>query len=160
MLSAVDHSTDQGTALAPFPHLQLFEMLCSVFIPKVSLFFKCKITCHFIQCTFFLSVSVSSHTFPHTPLLPSIFSKHAECRNHIHSKKNFKTLPCNGYKEPEDGDTGWETGQRPHTDTTHVWKILKGQKSKCAKPVRSWRADEISKAEFNLKKMSCNISYL
>lgn len=55
-MHGADHSAEQGTALAPFPHLWLFEMLCSVFTLKVSLFFKSKITCNFIQCTFFLSV--------------------------------------------------------------------------------------------------------
>lgn len=63
-------------------------------------------------------------------------------------------LPCNGCTEPEDGDTGWETAQRPHTATAHVQKTLKCHKSQCAKPVRSWRADAASKAEFNLRRPS------
>lgn len=96
---------------------------------------------------------VISHFLSHSSPPFDIFKACGMQEPHLQQKNPFKMLPCNGYTEPEDGDTGWETAQRPHTATAQVQKILKCQKSKCVKPVRSWRADAAPKAEFNPKKM-------
>lgn len=130
-------------------------MLCSVFILEVSLFCKSKITRNFIQCTFFLSVSVSSHAFPHTPFLPSVFLKHVECRNQIYSKRP-KTLKCCPAMATRSLKMETQAG-RLHSDHTQpqltfrkFWSVKK------ANVQNLWGPGELVqlKAEFNLKKIA------
>lgn len=126
-------------------------MFCSVFMLKVSFFFKVKCRCNFIQYVFFFFFFCGISHFPSHSSLP--YFQSTENSGTVFTPKTLKTLRCNDFTEPEDGDTGCKTAQSLAKPPPHALKFLSVREANSQKPCPSWRTDAAFKTQLNQKNM-------